>query len=222
MTHPRDVLVTGVTGYMGSRLAPRLVARGHRVRGLTRPGSMSRVPAGVEPIIGDPLRRPSWQEHVGRGWTFVHLIGVAHPSPAKAAQFRSVDLASAREAFAVAEESGAEHVVYVSVAQPAPAMKAYVAARAEGEALLRATGVASTVLRPWYVLGPGHWWPLALLPGYWLAELVPRTRAAARRLKPVWLEAMLGALVDAVETPPAPGTTRVVEAPEIARRARGA
>ena len=45
-------------------------------------------------------------------------------------------------------------------------------ARAEGEALLRASGIPSTILRPWYVLGPGHRWPLALLPFYWLAALL--------------------------------------------------
>ena len=45
-------------------------------------------------------------------------------------------------------------------------MKAYIAARTEGEALVRATGIPATILRPWYVLGPGHWWPYALLPFY--------------------------------------------------------
>ena len=49
----------------------------------------------------------------------------------------------------------------------------------EGEALIRNAGLNATILRPWYVLGPGHWWPAALLPIYWLMERVPATRAGA-------------------------------------------
>ena len=42
-----NVLITGITGYVGSRLAPRLLRGGHAVRGFSRgPGSLERdVPA---------------------------------------------------------------------------------------------------------------------------------------------------------------------------------
>jgi hypothetical protein len=38
----------------------------------------------------------------------------------------------------------------------------------------------ATILRPWYVLGPGHQWPYLLLPMYKLMELLPSTREGAR------------------------------------------
>ena len=41
-------------------------------------------------------------------------------------------------------------------------MHAYIAARIEAEAHLQASSVSHTVLRPWYVLGPGHPWPRVL------------------------------------------------------------
>jgi len=72
--------------------------------------------------------------------------------------------------------------VYVSVAHPAPVMQAYVAARVEAEALVAATGIPATILRPWYVLGPGHRWPMLLLPLYTLLRLLPATRESAERL----------------------------------------
>ena len=56
-------------------------------------------------------------------------------------------------------------------------------------------------LRPWYVLGPEHRWPYALLPVYWLLERIPGTRDGARRLGLVSLAQMIRALVYAIEKP---------------------
>src|SRR4029450_6065695 len=110
----------------------------------------------------------SYAAQVAPADTFVHLVGVSHPSPAKAEQFLTIDLASVAAAVPVAVTAGVEHFIYVHLAPPAPAMRAYVAARVRGEQLIRDSGLSATFLRPWYVLGPGHWWPALLVPGYWL------------------------------------------------------
>jgi len=94
-------------------------------------------------------------------------------------------------------------------------MREYVQARAEAEAFLRAQGFRATFLRPWYVLGPGHRWPYLLVPGYWLAERFPGTRATARRIGLVTLKQMATAIVDSIEHPPE--GKRVIEVPEIRR-----
>jgi uncharacterized protein YbjT (DUF2867 family) len=143
----------------------------------------------------------------------VHLVGVSHPSPARAQDFLRVDLASVAAAVPAAITAGVAHFVYVSVAHPAPAMKAYVAARVRAEEIIRESGLPATFVRPWYVLGPGHRWPVILLPLYWLGELLPVTREAARRIGLVTLEQMLNALLHAVETP-ADGL-RVIDVPSI-------
>jgi uncharacterized protein YbjT (DUF2867 family) len=98
-------------------------------------------------------------------------------------------------------------------------MRAYVAVRAECEAAIRAAGLTATLVRPWYVLGPGHRWAYALVPFYALCERLPSTRATARRLGLVTLAQMVAALVQAVESPPAPGTVRLLEVDDI-RQAR--
>jgi uncharacterized protein YbjT (DUF2867 family) len=92
-------------------------------------------------------------------------------------------------------------------------MHAYIAVRCECEAAIGAAGLNATILRPWYVLGPGHWWPYLLLPMYKFAKLLPATRAGAERLGLVTLEQMTSALTVAVENP-AQGR-RVVTVPEI-------
>lgn len=187
---------------MGRALIPELLKRGHLVRALVRRGSESKLPAGCTVITGDPLDRATFIEQIRPADTFVQLVGVAHPSPAKAKEFRTVDLQSARESIAAASEAGIEHFVYVSVAQPAPIMQAYIEARAEGEALLRSSGLRrATILRPWYVLGRGRQWPRLLLPVYWILERLPSKRETARRLGLVTDKEMLGALVSVVENP---------------------
>jgi len=92
-------------------------------------------------------------------------------------------------------------------------MKAYIAVRAECEDSLRESGMNATILRPWYVLGPGHRWPYALLPFYKLMELLPATREGATRLGLVTLDQMIRALLSAVENPP--NGVRIVQVPEI-------
>jgi uncharacterized protein YbjT (DUF2867 family) len=209
------IFITGGTGYVGRRLVRALLELGHEVRVLTRAESAVRVPSGASAVVGNALDASSFQHELCAGDTLVHLVGTPHPSPAKAAEFRKVDLPSILASVAAARHAGAAHVVYVSVAQPAPIMHAYIAVRAEGEAALAASGITTTVLRPWYVLGPGHWWPLALVPLYAMARLLPSTRAGAERLGLVRLDQMVSALVRAVERPPAPGTLALVDVPGI-------
>lgn len=214
--HAREVFVTGGTGYVGQRLIPALLARGHRVRALARPQSIDRVPAGALAVAGDALDSRSLAAALRPSDTLVHLVGTPHPSPAKAAEFLRVDLASVKAAAMAARSVGVAHFVYVSVAQPAPVMAAYIAARAAGEAAIADAGLTATILRPWYVIGPGHRWPLLLLPFYAVARLVPAWRDGARRLGLVTLDQMAAAIVRAVENPPPFGSSRIVEAPAIA------
>jgi uncharacterized protein YbjT (DUF2867 family) len=210
----RDVLVTGGTGYIGRALVDALIARGHRVRVLTREASAASVPAGAETVIGDALDAASVKQALRPGDTIVHLVGTPNPGPTKAAEFERVDLASIRATLAAIRGAGILHLVYVSVAQPAPVMKAYVAARAAGEAQIAASGMRATVLRPWYVIGPGHRWPLLLTPLYVLASLIPGLRDGARRLGLVTRDQMILALVRAVERP-APKGVSIVDVPMI-------
>ncbi len=207
------VFITGASGFMGSRLAAELLRRGHTVRGLVRRGSEGKLPAGCETITGDALDAATWSARLTACDTLVHLVGVSHPSPAKAAQFRSIDLAGAVGAVKAAKEAGIAHFIYVSVAHPAPVMREYIAARSKAEEAIRAAGLNATVLRPWYVLGPGRWWPVILAPAYWLMEAIPATRAGARRLGLVRWRQMIAAMASAVENP-ARGM-RVLEVPEI-------
>jgi len=213
----KRVFVTGGTGFMGSRLIAALLSRGHAVRALVRKGSEGKLPPGCEVIVADPLDAFAFASRVSPCDTFVQLVGVTHPNPSKVVEFRAVDFGSARASVQAAKENGIEHFVYVSVARPAPVMKAYVNVRAECEEMIRASSLNATILRPWYVLGPGRLWPYLLMPFYWVAERIPVTRESARRLGLVTHQQMICALVGAVENP-AKGF-RILEVPQIRQSA---
>jgi len=216
---PLNVFVTGGTGYIGQHLIPVLLARGHRVRVLARQESLGRVPAGATGVIGDALQAESVTAAIRPADTVVHLVGTPHPTPSKADQFEKVDLVSIRATVSAAQQEGISHLIYLSVAQPAPIMQAYLWVRALGEAMIREAGLTATIVRPWYVLGPGRWWPKAIMPLYKIAEMIPATRATAERLGFVTIEQMVNAIVHALENPPALGKRRIVDVPAI-RRAR--
>ncbi|MBI2685979.1 MAG: NAD(P)H-binding protein [Acidobacteria bacterium] len=207
------VFISGATGYLGRPLTQLLVAAGFEVHALTRPQSIHKLPLGCIPVTGDALDASSFLDTVPLGATYIHLTGVAHPGPAKSAEFRTIDQASFHASLQAAGAASAAHVVYVSVAHPAPVMHDYIAVRRECEASLKESGLNATILRPWYVLGPGHRWPYLLIPLYKVAGLVPGWREGAQRLGLITREQMLAALVHAAANPPA--GVRVLGVPEI-------
>jgi uncharacterized protein YbjT (DUF2867 family) len=169
-------------------------------------------------VVGNALDASTFAAAVTPADTIVHLVGTPHPSPSKAAEFQRVDLPSILASVEAARQMRAAHLVYVSVAHPAPVMQAYIEARSAGERAIADAGLTATVLRPWYVLGPGHRWPYLLLPFYAIAHLIPSKRETAQRLGLVTVRQMVDALVRAVENPPAAGSIRVVDVPEIRQR----
>jgi uncharacterized protein YbjT (DUF2867 family) len=209
------VFITGGTGYVGRRLIPVLQKQGCTVRALVRAGSEKRLPPGCDIVVGNALDRTTFESSIERDSTFVQLVGVPHPSPAKERQFYEIDLVSAKASIDAAKARDVDHFVYVSVAQPAPVMKAYQTSRAIAEGHLAHSELTHTILRPWYVLGPGHRWPYVLKPFYWLAEHRASTRASALRLGLVTIDQMVATLALVVAAPPK--SSRIVTVPEIRR-----
>lgn len=213
MNFKKTIFVSGATGYMGSALIPKMLVRGHSVHALVRPGSERRLHSGCVSVLGDALVSASFADRVPEGCTYVHLLGTPRPAPWKEKQFRAIDLPSVTASVTVALTAKVSHFIYVSVAHPAPVMNAYIQVRQEGEAMIRQTGMPTSILRPWYVVGPSHRWPLALVPFYKLLEWFPATREASHRLGLVTISEMTTAILWAIEHPP--GGLQVLGVPEI-------
>ena len=151
----QTIFITIGTGYIGSRLVSALLQTGDfHIKALVRKGSEHKLPKGVEIITGDALNAASYTAQAQQADVFIHLIGVAHPSPAQKDAFVTIDLASVERVATVVQGNHLPHVIYISVSQyPSRVMKDYCAVRAKGETLLKATGAKCSSIRPWYVLG---------------------------------------------------------------------
>ncbi len=114
------VLVTGVTGYVGAALVPRLQSAGHTVRGFAR--SPERVElAGVRPdelVLGDAVAGTGLHEALDGVDTAYYLI---HSMEGAAASFEDVERRSAEQFAAAAAAAGVRRVVYLGGLVPAGA-----------------------------------------------------------------------------------------------------
>lgn len=145
------ILVTGATGYIGGRLVPRLLERGHTVRVLVRD---PRRVAGrhwadrVEVAIGDLVAgvglAPALADAEAAAF-LVHSMTASH-------DFAERDRRAAN-AF-VAAAGSLPHVVYLGGLLPAGPASRHLASRAEVGEILRA-GLPTTELRAGPVIGSG-------------------------------------------------------------------
>ena len=210
----KTVFITGATGYIGQRLTKQLLQRGHKVIALVRKGSEQKLSNNVQPVIADPFNSNSFDSFIPEGAVFVQLLGISRPSPTKARLFEEIDLKSVIASVDAAAKAGVSHFIYVSVSMiPSRLMASYQQVRKSGEMYCKAKSLKCTFIRPWYVVGPGHYWPVVLLPFYGVAEIIPSWRRKARGMALVTMSQMLRALINAVEADPQP--LRIVDIKNI-------
>ncbi len=147
-----NILITGITGYVGSRLAPRLVREGHSVRGLSRHPATT---GGDVPVLaGDAVTGAGLREALDGVDVAYYLIHSMEPSPN--GPFAARDRAAAENFARAVQDAGTRRIVYLGGLLPAAgSLSTHLASRLEVERTLLAATPASVALRASIVIGAG-------------------------------------------------------------------
>jgi len=150
----KKILIAGATGYVGSRLVPRLLEKGYRVRCLARnPDKLkNRSWNKVEIVQGDVLDISSLEaalKNIDIAYYLVHAMGTL-------GDFRQKDSQSARNFASAAKIDGVKRIIYLGgLGDPEQNLSQHLKSRQEVGQILGETGIPVTELRASIIIGSG-------------------------------------------------------------------
>jgi uncharacterized protein YbjT (DUF2867 family) len=209
-------LVTGATGYVGSRLLRRLSADGRPARALARrPERVEELP-GVRAVRGDLLSEESLEAALEACHTAYYLV---HSMEAPAANGSAGDFASrdrlAAETFGrAAADSGLERIVYLGGMAPAGPVSPHLGSRLEVEELLLSAVPGSTALRASIVIGAGSSSFRLLVRLVERLRVLPLPRWRSNRTQPIDERDMIEYLARTPSVPAAAGRSLDICGPD--------
>jgi uncharacterized protein YbjT (DUF2867 family) len=219
MTAPHRLLVLGGTGFVGRSTLARLVADGAVTitvpsRRPARARALGMLP-GVRVCEAD-VHDDATLRHLLDGQDAVlNLVAVLH---ADAPTFRRVHVELPRRLAQACHDRGVQRLVHVSALgvpdDPAQAPSMYLRSKAEGEAVLRAAGLALTLLRPSVIFGADDHFLRLFASLQRFAPVVPLAAAEAT-FQPVWVEDVAAALTRLLLSPHGRAPVYEAAGPEV-------
>jgi uncharacterized protein YbjT (DUF2867 family) len=207
----KTVVVTGASGFVGSRLAQALVREGYEVRGMTRhPDRYEGAGTGVAGDVADQDSLDPALRGAAAAYYLVHSLG--------SADFADKDAAGARNFAAACARAGLERVIYLGGlgADDVP-LSPHLQSRRDVERILRSGPVPVTSLRAAVVVGHGSiaWEITRQLVDHLPALVTPRW--VNTRTQPIALPDVIRYLVGVLEPAEARGRTYDIGGPEVLR-----
>lgn len=203
------VLVTGATGFVGSRVATAMEAEGHKVRAMTRhPDDYEGAGEPVAGDVSDPESLGAALDGIEVAFYLVHSLD--------GDDFRERDAAGARAFGAAAKQAGVEQIVYLGGLgdDDEDELSEHLKSRREVERLLGEAGVPVTVLRAAVIVGDGgiSWEMTRQLVQRLPLMIVPA--GARTRTQPIAIDDVIGYLCGVAGHPDARGRVFEIGGPE--------
>lgn len=195
------ILLTGLTGYIGSHLAPHLLAAGYRVRAMVRKtGSLAFRPlySPIEFVEGDPLKSktlPLALTDIQTAFYFIHSM-TSGPG------FRERDIVAARQFGQAAKAAGVGRIIYLGgLGDDRADLSEHLRSRHETGEALREAGVPVTEFRAAVIVGAGS---ISFEMVRYLTERLPIMicpRWVFTKVQPIAIDDVLAYLMAALEEP---------------------
>ncbi|MGZ6346909.1 MAG: SDR family oxidoreductase [Anaerolineales bacterium] len=210
------ILVTGASGYIASRLIPRLLEGGYRVRALARqPEQLVTRSWGkkVELLEGDVIDPASLQTALDGVQTAYYLIH--HMASGRG--YTRLEIEGARNFASAAERAGLEHIIYLGgLADPnAKNLAPHMRSRIETGNALRQGRVPVTEFRAGVIVGPGS---ISFEMVRFLTECFPvliGPNWLRNKVQPIAARNVIDYLVAALEHPQARGGVYGIGGPDV-------
>jgi uncharacterized protein YbjT (DUF2867 family) len=148
-------LVTGATGYVGTRLLRRLAGDGRPVRALARRPERVEPVDGVEAVSGDLVSGAGLDRALDGCATAYYLVHSMEAAAGNGVTFADRDRTAAERFARAAVDAGVERIVYLGGIEPPAAVSAHLGSRLEVEHILLEAVPRSTALRASIVIGAG-------------------------------------------------------------------
>jgi NADH dehydrogenase len=210
------VLVTGASGFIGSALTPALLAAGHVPRLMLRRPPATPPAAPIEVAIGDLDDPATLPAAVAGTDAVVHLGAATSAGRMDPAVSYRVNVGGAAALIDACRTAGCRRVLVMStqhVHLPRPG--AYGRTKRIADALFAGSGLDVTILRPSLVYGPGARGVFVKLAGLvQKLPVIPVVGPGQWHLRPVYLNDMIGVIVETLARPELIGRTYDVGGPD--------
>jgi nucleoside-diphosphate-sugar epimerase len=192
------LLITGGTGFIGSRFAQKLIQSDHAVRILLRPQKSSpRLPRNVslEIAVSSLQDQRSLRAALKNVKTIFHFATAEHHLPV--ADYESVDIQGTKNLMEAAKDAGVEQVLFLSrVGAEQKSFYPVLKSKALAEEIIRSSDIPYSIIRLTEVFGNNDHFTSQIQAAIQHSPLIiPIPGDGKINLQPLWIEDLLTCLM---------------------------